>query len=183
MPMYRSLEDFRHSLEDQFTAMQREQYDNALRGQAAAALTSRFQGSIADEAYEITSKMIQDNLRQEISAQGMTWDQFLEENGGAQQVNMLMMMQTRQQLVTGFALDAVFRKKKLVVSEEDIMDACKNMNPQYPSRVRKELEDTGRNFVLRESAERVCAAKYLVKHAIIHEPVKDNQETPTEAAE
>lgn len=183
MPMYRSLDDFRSSLEKQFTDMQREQYDNALRGQAAAALVERFKGSIADEAYEITSKMIQDNLRKEITAQGMTWDQFVEENGGAQQVNMLMMMQTRQQLVTGFALDAVFRKKKLVVSEEDIVDACKNMNPQYPSRVRKELEETGRNFVLRESAERVCAAKYLVEHAIIHEPVKDEEKASKETAE
>ncbi len=181
MPMYRSVDDFRKSLEDQMTAQQREQYDSALRAQAASALTSRFKGSIADEAYEITSKMIQDNLRRNISAQGMTWDQFVEENGGAQQVNMLMMMETRQQLVTGFCLDAIFRKKKLVVSEEDIIDACKNMNPQYPSRVRKELEETGRNFVLRESAERVRAAKYLVEHAIIHEPVKD--EPSEEAAE
>ena len=94
---------------------------------------------------------------------------------------MLMMMQTRQQLVAGFCLDAVFRKKKLVISEEDIMDACKNMNPQYPGAVRKELEETGRNFVVREAAERVCAAKYLVEHAIIHEPVKD--EPQQEAAE
>ena len=176
MPMYRNLEDFRHSLEEQFTAMQREQYNIALQNQAASKISERFEGSIADEAYEITSKMIQENLRKEISAQGMTWDQFVEQNGGAQQINMLMMIQTRQQLVTGFSLDAVFRKKKLVISEEDIMDACKNMNPQYPSRVRKELEETGRNFVLRKSAERLCAAKYLVEHAIIHEPVEEKKE-------
>ena len=42
-------------------------------------------------------------------------------------------------------------------------------------------DHTGRNFVLREAAERVCAAKYLVEHAIIHEPVKD--EPQQEAAE
>ena len=181
MPMYRNLEDFRHSLEEQFTAMQREQYNIALQNQAASKISERFEGSIADEAYEITSKMIQENLRKEISAQGMTWDQFVEQNGGAQQINMLMMIQTRQQLVTGFSLDAVFRKKKLVISEEDIMDACKNMNPQYPSRVRKELEETGRNFVLRESAERLCAAKYLVEHAIIHEPVEEKKEAAESA--
>ena len=181
MPMYRNLEDFRHSLEEQFTAMQREQYNIALQNQAAAKISERFKGSIADEAYEITSKMIQENLRKEISAQGMTWDQFVEQNGGAQQINMFMMMQTRQQLVTGFSLDAVFRKKKLVISEEDIMDACKSMNPQYPSRVRKELEETGRNFVLRESAERLCAAKYLVEHAIIHEPVEEKKEAAESA--
>ena len=181
MPMYRNLEDFRHSLEEQFTAMKREQYNIALQNQAASKISERFEGSIADEAYEITSKMIQENLRKEISAQGMTWDQFVEQNGGAQQINMLMMIQTRQQLVTGFSLDAVFRKKKLVISEEDIMDACKNMNPQYPSRVRKELEETGRNFVLRESAERLCAAKYLVEHAIIHEPVEEKKEAAESA--
>ena len=181
MPMYRGYDDFRGSLEKQISDSQREQYDNALRDQATSCLINRFQGSIADEAYEVTSKMVQENLRKQITAQGMTWDQFVEENGGAQQVNMLMMMQTRQQLVAGFCLDAVFRKKKLVISEEDIMDACKNMNPQYPGAVRKELEETGRNFVLREAAERVCAAKYLVEHAIIHEPVKD--EPQQEAAE
>lgn len=176
MPMYRGVDDLRASIEKQMTDAQREQYDAALRNAAAGALTSRFKGSIADEAYEITSKMIQDRIRQQVTASGMTWEQFEQENGGAQQLNMLMMLETRQQLVMGFCLDAIYRKKKLVVTEEDIMDACKNMNPQYPTQARKELEETGRNFVLREAAERVCAAKYLVKHAIIHEPVKENQE-------
>ena len=177
MPMYRSVDDLRKSMEDQFTRQQRSQYDMYVQNQAAYELSKRFVGKIEDAAYEAASAQLADRLKAQCASQNMTWEQFIEENGGQQQFQMLMMMQTRQELVTGFALDALFRKKKLVVSEADIADACRTINPQQPSRVRKELEESGRGFVLREAAERACAAKYLVAHAIIHEA------TPGEQAE
>ena len=80
---------------------------------------------------------------------------------------MSLMVQTRQTLIQGFALDALFRKKKLVVSDADIDDVCSLMNPQNPQAVRRELQDNGRNFVLREMVERYCANKWLVEHANI----------------
>ena len=172
-PMYRSLDDFRHSMEDNMIKAQREQYEVYLRNQAAYVNSQRFQGKLPDEAYEATAKTLQERMRAQLAEQNMTWEQFVEENGGQNQFQMLMMMETRQTLVTGLALDAVFKKKKLVVSEEDIMDACKSISPREPGRIRKELESSDRNFVLREAAERACAAKYLVEHAIITEATQE----------
>jgi trigger factor len=81
---------------------------------------------------------------------------------------MLIMMQTRQMLVQGFSLDSVFRHEGLVLNDEDIEAACHAMNPQVnPKRLRQELEQNGRGFVLRETAERLKANKYLVDHANI----------------
>ena len=169
MPMYRSVADMRSSLEKQVEKLQRKQYDMVLRNQASNEIAKRFQGKIEDAAYESASKQLMERMRAEVASKNMTWDQFVEENGGQQQFQMFMMLQTRQQLITGFALDSVFRKKKLVVTEEDITDACMMFNPQSPSRIRKELEESGRGFVVREAAERMCAAKYLVAHANIKE--------------
>ena len=178
MPMYRSVADLRKSIETQLTRQQRDSYDLYLRNMAAQEAAKRFQGKIEDAAYESASKQLNESLHQQAAAQNMTWDQFVEANGGQQQFQMLTMLEVRQQLTTGFALDAIFRKKKLVVSEEDILDACASINPQRPQAVRKELEESGRGFVLREAAERACAAKYLVAHAIIHEAASGNANEP-----
>ena len=49
------------------------------------------------------------NVRQTAQQQGKTLDAFIEEQGGQQQFGMMMMMQIRELLVQGFALDALFR--------------------------------------------------------------------------
>ena len=64
----------------------------------------------------------------------MTYEQFIEQQGGEQQFNMMMMMQTREMLVQGYALDALFRHEKLVLTDEDIEAACRSMSPQQNPR-------------------------------------------------
>ena len=90
-----------------------------------------------------------------------------DRQGGEQQFNMMMMMQTRQMLVQGYALDALFRHEGLVVSDEDVQEACAAMNPQNPQGVRRQMEESGRGFALREAAERIKANKWLLEHADI----------------
>ena len=146
--------------------------DDIRRGE----LAKRFKGSIADEVYESMSRNLMNNMRAEVEQQNMTWDQFVEQQGGEQQFNMMMMMQTRQMLVQGYALDALFRHEGLVVSDEDVQEACAAMNPQNPQGVRRQMEESGRGFALREAAERIKANKWLLEHADI--TVKDPNETP-----
>ena len=166
MPMYKDVaamrDDIRRGLNRQLSG----EYENYKRNMAAGELAKRFQGSIADEVYESMSRNLMNNMRAEVEQQNMTWDQFVEQQGGEQQFNMMMMMQTRQMLVQGYALDALFRHEGLVVSDEDVQEACAAMNPQNPQGVRRQMEESGRGFALREAAERTIPKDWAQKEKL-----------------
>ena len=113
---------------------------------------------------------LMENMRMELQQSGQTWEDFVAQNGGEQQFGMMLMLQTREMLVQGFALDAVFRHEKLSLTDEDIEAACRAMNPQVnPKQLRQQFEQSGRGFALRESAERLKANNWVLEHAIITE--------------
>lgn len=168
MPMYKDLSEMRKDLSRGFEQQARMQYDAYVKQVAAQELATRFQGKIADEVYEAMREQLLNSIRMDLQQQGMTWEQFVEQNGGEQNFGMMLMLQIRQMLVQGFALDALFRHEHLSITDEDIEEACRSMNPQInPKALRKQLETAGRGFALRESAERLKANKYLVDHADI----------------
>ncbi len=75
---------------------------------------------------------------------------------------MMLMMQTREVLVQGFCLDAVYRHERMTLTDKDLEDACLGMNPQgNPKTMREQLEASGRGFALRETAERLKAARFV----------------------
>lgn len=165
MPMYRGAEALRGSISDSLRQQHMGEYEEYKRGIAVGELAKRFTGSIADEVYESMSRNLMNNLRAQVQQQGMTWEQFIEQQGGEQQFNMMMMMQTRQMLIQGYSLDSIFRHEGLVVTDEDLDEACRAMNPQNPQGVRLQMEESGRGFALREAAERIRANRWLVDHA------------------
>lgn len=168
MPWYKSYADLRADIERSVQRQERDQYDNYLCNLAAAELVKRFDGRIPDEAYEATRDNVVNNLRRSLQQQGKTWEEFLEESGGEQQVGMMLMIQTREVLVQGFVLDAVYRHAKLNITDEDIDAACRSMNPQaHPRQIRQQFEQTGTMFALREAAERLKANKWAVEQAKI----------------
>lgn len=193
MPMFKSLEDLKNTMRKDIEKQQDRQYDYYIRNLVVSEISHRFDGKIDDGAYEAASKSLKESMVKEAKANNMSWEQFVEANGGEQQMNMFLMLQTRQMLVQGFALDAVFRKKKLVVAEEDIMEGCVSLgaDPRSYKQTQKYFEESGRDFVLREAAERARASRYLVEHAKISyiepkeeiaEPAKaeSNEEAQTE---
>lgn len=167
LPMYRDLAGLRASIGEQIDGQRRAQYDEYVRGVAADELSKRFTGRIADEVYEGTARALVANLRAQVAAEKTPWEQFVQQNGGEQQMNMMMMMQTRAMLTQGFALDALFRHEGMVVSDADIEEVCAQFNPQNPKMARGRMEEMGHGFTLRESAERLHANKWLVEHADI----------------
>lgn len=177
MPMYRDATALRGAITDQITAGRKGEYENYQRQAAAAELAKRFQGRIADEVYESMQQTMLNNMRMELQQQGMTLDQFIEQNGGQQQFQMMMMMQIRETLVQGYSLDAVFRHEKMTLEEEDINEACAMLNPQNPKIAREQMERTGRGFALQEIAERMKANKWLLDHAevTVQEPNQQGQ--------
>lgn len=165
MPMYRDVAGLRDSIEDRIMIARKDEYENYKRQVAAAELAKRFNGRIDDAVYESMQQTMMENLHNDLRQNGMTFEQFVEQNGGEQQFQMMFMMQIRETLVQGYALDAVFRHEKLVLSGEDIDEAARLMNPQDPKKAREQIEHSGRGFVLREIAERAKANTWLLEHA------------------
>lgn len=168
MPMYKGLDDLRADMGKSLERQARMEYDAYVRQAAAAELATRFQGRIADEVYEHMREQMVSNIRMDLQQQGMSWDQFVEQNGGEQQFGMMLMLQVRQMLTQGFALDAYYRHHGMSVGEEDLIEACRAMNPQMnPQQMMKQAEAAGHMFALRESAERLKANNDLVAKAEI----------------
>ena len=180
MPMFASREALIADMRRVFEAQQHEAYEGYVQQMAVGQLTRRFEGRIADEIYEATRDQLMQNLRMELQQAGMTWEQFVAQNGGEQQFGMMLMMQTREVLVQGFCLDAVFRHEKMALTDKDLEDACYGMNPQgNPKMMRQQLEDSGRGFALRETAERLKAARFVASQAKI--TVADAPAAPADA--
>ena len=168
MPLVRGVSALRGRMKEQLYYQGKQQYDEFVQQMAASELAKRFQGRIADEVYEAMQDNLMENLRASLQEQGMTFEQFVQQQGGQQQFSMMMMMQVREMLVQGYALDALYKHEKLSLTDADIEAACAAMNPQQnPKKIRKQMEDAGRGFALREAAERLKANKWLVEHANI----------------
>ena len=167
MPFFRDAKAFRESIEYQLERMHRAEYDSYLEGLALTQLTKRFNGRIDDAIYEAMRDTQLRQMSTELQQQGISLDQFIQQNGGQQQFGMMLLVQTRMVLVNGYSLDAVFRHEKLTLTDEDIMEACALINPQNPQLARQQMEDMGNAFALREMAERRKATKWVVEHAKI----------------
>lgn len=177
LPMYRDAAALRGGISERLTAERRAQYEAYKLQMAAAELAKRFEGRIADEVYEAMRNTLMANLRGQLQQQGIPFEQFVQSQGGEQQFGMFVMMQTREMLVQGYALDALFRHEKMVLTDEDIDAACRSMNPQNPAAARREMEESGRGFALREAAERMKANQWLLDHAnvTVVEPAQPEQ--------
>lgn len=167
MPMMNGVEALKGAIRERITAARSAEYENFKRQLAVSELAKRFEGKIADPVYEAMQQSILNNLRTQLKQQNIPFEQFVEQNGGEQQFSMSMMMQTRQNLVESYSLDAVFRHEKMTLSDSDIFDACKEMNPQQPEMVKEQMEKTGWGYALRETASRLKASKWLVEQASI----------------
>ncbi len=168
MPMFSSAKQMRDTVTKGLEMREREQYEAYKRQAVVAELAKRFEGKIADEVYESMSRKLSESLQMDLRNAGRSWEEFVEENGGEQQTNMLLMLQTREMLAQGYALDAVYRHFGLQVTDHDYEQVCHTMNPEVdPKVLRKDIEKNGQGFALRESAERFKANQYILDHAKI----------------
>lgn len=169
-PMFKNADEFKANIRKGIEVQARESYKAFVRQAAASELAKRFQGKIADEVYEQMARQLRENLQRDLQQQGKTWEEFVEENGGEQSISMMLMLQTRELLTQGYALDAVYRHFGLSVTDQDIEQVCHAMNPQVPPKtLHEQIRQNGQGFALRESAERFKANDYIVEHADIVE--------------
>lgn len=167
MPMYDSVEALKKEVRASVEGTARHEYDMQVMGVAQTALAERVVGKIPDEAYEETARSIDQTLRAQLAQQGQDYDEFVKQQGGEQAFNIGLMMQARQTLRCDYALDAVFNHMGLALTDDDIQNACAELNPQNPWAVRQNMEQSGRGFAFRDVARRYAASKYVVEHAKI----------------
>lgn len=167
-PAYESLEGMKDAMRESMKAQGEKDYENYKLQLVAAEAAKRLEGQIADEAYESMMRKLTENLRQDVLRQGRTFEDFQEEVGGANQLNMMLMMQARDVLAQGYALDAVYRHFSLHATDDDYDEICTQMNSKVPpEELRRQIEDHSQGFALRESAERYRANKFLLENANI----------------
>ncbi len=180
-PMYPSAEAMREFVETGMADELRRQRDELMTTMAAAEIAKRFHGKIDDAVYEAMRKTLLENMQLNVTAQGVSMNDFIQSQGGEQQFGMMLMLQTRQMLVQGYALDAVFRHEKMELTDEDVMAAAASINPQNPAAGKRSMEEMGRGFALREMAARTKANKWLVENAIVSEVDPESQgDEPTD---
>lgn len=167
IPPHKSLADFKKDTEARLEQENRRQYDTYLRQAVASELAKRFEDKIPDGAFKAMQETMINRMRMELQQQGMTLEDYIEQAGGQQQFQMMLLMETRENLVQGYALDAVFQHEGLTLSDEDMDTACSALNPQDPKAVYEQMMQSGRGFALREMAERMKASRWLVEHANI----------------
>lgn len=167
LPMYGGLDNLIDAANKQQAEADDINYQAYLQELATAEIAKRFEGKIGDDVYEAMLQSMTNQLTAALAQQGSSLDEYKKEMGGDQAYTMSMLMQVRTTLTQGYALDAVFRHFKLKLDEKDFDDVAMVMNPMDPQAARKEMESCGRGYILRESAQRMKAAKYLVEHANI----------------
>lgn len=145
------------------------EYENMKRQEVTAELAKRYTGDISDEAILAMQKTIINNMRMQLQEEGVSLEDYIKNNGGDQQFNVMTMMQSKENLAQGYALDALFRHEGLSLSDEDIREACKTFDPENPDMIRKQMEYSGCGYMLRETAERLKASNWLLEHAEIIE--------------
>jgi trigger factor len=166
-PRISTVPQLREEIRQQGLAMREQESGNQKAFLAATELGKRFKGSIPDEYYEMTRNGIVQGLQQNLQQQGKTMQQFVAEQGGDQSFSMQLMMQTREVLVQGFALDALARHLKLEVTDDDLAETFNIMAPGHGQDAAAEFEFTGRLYQAREAALRNKANKWLVENAVI----------------
>lgn len=166
-PPNETVADLRRSTEERMLDENREGYDSYLRQAVIKELAKRFDAAIPDEAYKATQDTMMNQMRLELQQQGMTLEDYMEQNGGEQQFQMQLLMQIRENLIQSYSLDAVFKHHGLEITDEDIDNACKSLNPQNPQAMKEQMLESGYGYALREMAERMKASAYLLDTAII----------------
>ena len=167
IPLVRDAAALRGSIRESLLAEQQAQYREVKLSLAAEELGSRFTGKIDDEVYEAMRETLMQNVKGSLAQQGVQFDEFVAMQGGIQQFSMMLMVQARQMLVQGYSLDALFRHENMELTDEDILAACRAMNPADPTTVRRQMEGNGQGFVLRETAGRLKANRWLLEHATV----------------
>ena len=142
--------------------------DSARREELAdAELGRRLRGAIPDALIERTAADMLESIRANSAAQGLTLSQFIELQGmNEKQFQMTVMMQARESLRQGLALDALFEHLDMQLDEADFDRALTELTPGAEDEARKNFQANDAWFIVRNMAVRLKAHDWLMRTAV-----------------
>ena len=169
LPDAGTLENLRAQIRSGLEEQARVQSQQDLSALIDAQLAERFEGSIPDDIYKAASQSIFRSMSAELQQQGKTLEDMMREHGMTrEQLNMQVMLQARDVIRQGFALDRYFEVMCDELTDEDIEEAYSSFAPGNEEKAREQFEGTGRLYAVHEVARRLKAHRVLAENAIIH---------------
>lgn len=148
--------------------LNKQTFANQKRQAVSIEISKRLEGEIPDEIMGAMFAEHMEGLKAQLRDQGTPFADFLEEHGGEENVNMLLMWQAREALRQGYALDALYRHEGLKVTDSDINSTCCAMSGlDDPVKARRNARAMGMMHAVKEAAQRFKAADWLVDRADI----------------
>jgi len=148
-----------------------EEYEQQKISAVTGVWASRLDRDVSPAMWRsFTDRSIQDFVKQ-LAAQGMTVDQFCEEqNTTREQMHYIMDANAHAALLSSLAMDALVRHYKIKPDKDDERRAALMLVPNADAEwAIQHLHDTGRSYLLKENAERLAATKWAMAHATITE--------------
>jgi trigger factor len=149
--------------------MKQKQNDTANLKQVLAVeqLASRLDAKFPDELFQYTLSDITRSFLVQLQQKGLSKEQYFQQEGiNEKEFSMRMMLQTRELLSQGFALDAIARHRGISVSDADLTETFAVMAPGHEAEMREHYESTGRMYLIREATLRRKATQWLTDSAI-----------------
>ena len=169
LPLYKSADDFRRQMRQGLEVQGRQAVEQEKNARAVQVLSERFDGKIDDYFYEVTREELLRGYEAQARQQGMDLEDFLGKQGmDQQQFSMMLMMQVRETLVQGYALDAWARHYGIEASDEDVQELANMMSQGHAQEFLEQVRrDDPELEGMRTAARRYAANKDLVAKAQI----------------
>lgn len=165
-PPLKTMEALRENIKAQLEvqlAQQREQHKHHM---AATVLAQRLEGRIPDNLFEQALRANQQNFEEYLRKNDTNKEDFLKQQGiGEHQFTMQNLIQTREMVAQGLALDAMAEHVGLDVTDEEIDVVFGGRTAEQNAAARKEAEKAGQLADYRQLALRNKTLKWLVDHA------------------
>ncbi len=157
-----TVDGFRARIRQDLQQQWRQHIEQRKYYECVAELAKRLDARIPDPLFEQGLRDTHKSFEHNLAQQGMTLDEFLQQEGiSRQQFDMEMLMQARQMVAQAIALDLLAEHLNLNVSDEEINMVFGGKNAQQNAAARKACEDAGKLPEARQAALRNKAVQWL----------------------
>lgn len=168
IPGAHDVESFRALMRDSISKHMASDYRRVKEESAVSVLARRLpEFKVPDSYYDYARAGLLQNVSAALARQDMTEDEFFAAQGvSAPQFMAQMHLRAKEILHQGFALDAYAAHEGIEVTEEDLLQALRNIAPGKEDQTRKMLEMNGRTYQLGEMALRAKTRDAVAKAAV-----------------
>ncbi len=132
------------------------------------ALRQRLHGAMPNSLLEAATKERRESFRGELACAGQTYREYRIEHGvKPAEVEEGLEAEARTKLEEDIALDLVFLRKELEITEDDEFAALCRLKPGSEAELKREFLETGHACLLRQEARRAAAARWAAENLVV----------------